>query len=79
MSIERPAPADMIVHWRPTTLTRGLPHEVSMAADYASAYEVLCDGAAVPFTAATGRATFVCPDADADADRTFEVKGTPAP
>ena len=48
-----------------------------MSADYASGYKVLCDGAEVPFTQETGRATFTCPDKPGD--RTFEIIGTPVP
>jgi hypothetical protein len=80
VSIERPAPGDMIVHYTQTDRTRGLPHEVSMSNDYATSYQVSCDGMPVTFTAATGRATFTCPDVpNAPRDRTFEVKGTPVP
>jgi endoglycosylceramidase len=78
VAIERPAPGHMLVRWRPTEKTKGLPHEVSMSNDYATGYSVLCDGAPVMFTQATGRATFTCPDS-AMAERTFEVIGTPVP
>jgi endoglycosylceramidase len=74
-SIERPAPGHMLVRWRQTPETVGLPHEVSLSSDYATAYRVLCDGAPVSFDAAVGRATFTCPDKAGD--RTFEVIGTP--
>ena len=77
LSIERPAPGDMIVHYRETAGTAGLPHEVSMSASYATGYQVSCDGAAVPFTQTSGRATFVCPPGDGE--HTFEVRGTPVP
>jgi endoglycosylceramidase len=77
VAIERPAPGHMLVRWRATDRTKGLPHEVAMSADYATGYRVLCDGADVPFAAATGRATFTCPDGTGD--RTFEVIGTPVP
>ena len=77
LAIERPAPGHMIVRWRATPQTKGLPHEVSMSNDYATSYAVLCDGAPVQFTASTGRATFTCPDGTGD--RTFEVVGTPVP
>jgi endoglycosylceramidase len=75
VSIERPAPGHMLVHWRQTAETAGLPHEVSMSSDYATGYSVLCDGAPVAFDAAVGRATFTCPDKAGD--RTFEVVGIP--
>lgn len=78
VAIERPAPGHMLVRWRATPQTKGLPHEVSMSNDYATGYSVLCDGAPVQFVAATGRATFTCPDSAAT-DRTFEVIGTPVP
>jgi hypothetical protein len=77
VAIERPDPGHMLVRWRATDRTKGLPHEVGMSADYATGYRVLCDGVDVPFTAATGRATFTCPDGSGD--RTFEVIGTPVP
>ena len=77
VAIERPAPGHMLVRWRATDKTHGLAHEVSMSPSYATSYRVLCDGADVPFTAATGRATFTCPDGQGD--RTFEVIGTPVP
>ncbi len=77
VGIERPAPGHMTVRWRATDATKGLPHEVGMSSDYATAWQVLCDGSPVPFTQATGRATFTCPPGDGD--RTFEVIGTPVP
>ena len=77
LAIERPAPGHMLVRWRATEKTRGLAHEVSMSTRYATSYRVLCDGAEVPFAAATARATFTCPDGKGD--RTFEVIGTPVP
>ena len=80
VAIERPAPGHMLVRYNQTARTAGLPHEVSMSSDYATGYQVLCDGAAVTFTAATGRATFTCPvGSDASAEHTFEVIGTPLP
>jgi endoglycosylceramidase len=75
VSIERPAPGHLLVRWRQTAETVGLPHEVSLSNDYATGYRVLCDGAAVAFETAVGRATFTCPDKAGD--RTFEVIGTP--
>jgi hypothetical protein len=77
LAIERPASGHMHVTWRETAATVGLPHEVSMSLDYATDYRVLCDGVAVAFTQATGRATFVCPEKSGD--RTFDVIGTPVP
>ena len=81
LAIERPDPGHMIVHWRPTARTAGLPHEVSMSSLWATGYQVLCDGAPVSFTmVGTGRATFVCPVADGDeGEHTFELIGTPVP
>ncbi len=75
LSIERPALGDMIVHWQETAATKGLPHEVSMSGDYATAYQVKCDGVTVPFTAGVGRGTFTCPEGAGE--RTFEVVGVP--
>jgi endoglycosylceramidase len=75
VAIERPAPGHLVVHYRPTDRTRGLPHEVSMSADYATGYHVSCDGAPVAFDGAPGRATFTCPATDAN-EHTFEVAGT---
>jgi endoglycosylceramidase len=77
VAIERPAPGHLVVHWKETPETKGLPNEVAMSADYATGYQVLCDGAPVAFTQDTGRATFTCPEAAGD--RTFEVVGTPVP
>jgi endoglycosylceramidase len=77
LAIERPAPGHMLVRWRATAATKGLAHEVSMSSDYATGYQVLCDGAPVQFTQDGSRATFTCPDKDGD--RTFEVIGTPVP
>ncbi len=77
LSIERPRPGDMIVKYQATAATRGLPHEVSLSADYVTSPSILCDGAPVAFTPATGRATFTCPVAD-EGVHTFEVVGTPA-
>jgi hypothetical protein len=76
LAIERPAPAHLIVHYRPTARTKGLPHEISTSADALTDWFVLCDGAPVSATNATGRASFVCPASD-DAEHTFELVGTP--
>ncbi|HEY5242023.1 MAG TPA: cellulase family glycosylhydrolase, partial [Polyangiaceae bacterium] len=77
LQIERPAIGDMIVHYRPTTATAGLPHEVSLSTDYVTSPTILCDGQPVPFTPLTGRATFTCPAVDSNV-HTFEVRGTAA-
>jgi endoglycosylceramidase len=77
LQIERPAIGDMIVHYRPTPATAGLPHEVSLSADYVTNATILCDGQPTTFTQLTGRATFTCPAADAN-EHTFEVRGTAA-
>jgi hypothetical protein len=65
------------VHHRPTSATAGLPHEVSLSADYTTSPSVLCDGRPVAFDAAPGRATFTCPASNSN-EHTFEVVGTPA-
>jgi len=79
VAIERPEPGHLVVRWRPTARTAGLPHEVSMSARWATDDRVLCDGAPVAFdTPAPGRATFVCP-VDDQAEHRFEVIGTPVP
>jgi endoglycosylceramidase len=77
LKIDRPKLGDMIVTYRPSAQTRGLEHEVSLSTEYVTTPKVLCDGQAVTFTQATGRATFVCPVTDTNA-HTFEVVGTPA-
>ncbi len=77
LQIERPAIGDMIVHYRPTPATAGLPHEVSLSADYVTSPTILCDGQPATFTSLTGRATFTCPAADSNV-HTFEVRGTAA-
>jgi endoglycosylceramidase len=76
LAIERPKLGDMVVHYKGTDATHGLPHEVSLSADYVTSPRVLCDGQAVTFDAAPGRATFTCPVSD-DQEHTFEVVGTP--
>ena len=78
LRIERPAIGDMIVHYRPTTATAGLPHEVSLSTDYVTSPTILCDGQPTTFTQLTGRATFTCTASDAN-EHTFEVRGTAAP
>jgi endoglycosylceramidase len=79
IAIERPEAGHLVVRYRPTARTAGLPHEVSASAYWISGVRVLCDGAPVAFDAsAVGRITFTCPAGDA-ADHTFEVIGTPAP
>jgi endoglycosylceramidase len=77
LRIERPKLGDMIVHYRPTAATAGLPHEVSLSADYITNPSILCDGQPVTFDTAPGRATFTCPASDTN-EHTFEVVGTPA-
>ncbi len=77
LRIERPRDGDMIVHYRPTAATAGLPHEVSLSADYVVGASIFCDGQAVTFQQAPGRATFTCPASDSN-EHTFEVVGTPA-
>ena len=76
VKIERPAAGDMVVTYRPTAATAGLPHEVSLSAQYITSPVVKCDGQVVTFTQLTGRATFVCPVSDQN-EHTFEVQGTP--
>ncbi|HEX3345894.1 MAG TPA: cellulase family glycosylhydrolase [Polyangiaceae bacterium] len=78
LRIERPAVGDMIVHYRPTAATAGLPHEVSLSADYVTSPAIFCDGQPVAFTPLTGRATFTCSASDSG-EHTFEVRGTAAP
>lgn len=77
VKIARPEPGDMVVTYTANAQTRGLPHEVSLSSEYVTGAKVLCDGASVPFTQDTGRATFVCPVND-EGQHTFEVVGTPA-
>ena len=77
LNIEHPSRGELRVTWQSTPATEGLAHEVSMSADYASGYNVLCDGVSVPFTQGVGRATFTCPAGSGV--RTFQVIGTPAP
>ena len=74
LSIERPDPSRLVVHYRATTATRGLAHEVSASSAYFVDFKTLCDGAEVPATRAPGRATFTCPATDGE--HTFEVQGT---
>jgi len=71
ISITRPTPAHLVVRYRATQKTAGLPHEVSMSPAFAAGYRVLCDGVEVAFTRLRGRATFVC--AASDGEHTFEV------
>ncbi len=75
VSIERPGPDRMIVHYRATPATAGLPHEVSASADYFADYQIFCDGAEVQPQRADGRASFVCPDGSSG-EHTFEIRGT---
>ena len=78
VAIEHPAPGHLLVRYRPTAKTRGLPHEVSASSAYATGYAFMCDGAPIDVTTAPGRASFVCPDSS-DGAHTFEVIGTPVP
>jgi hypothetical protein len=77
LQIERPSPGDMIVHYRPSTATAGLPNEVSLSTAFVTSPTITCDGQSVPVTHSTGRATFVCPASDSN-EHVFEVSGTPA-
>jgi endoglycosylceramidase len=72
------APGHLKVSYRATAKTQGLPHEVSASADYFQSFAVLCDGAMVDATRATGRVTFTCPDGGTG-EHTFELVGTLAP
>ncbi len=77
LKIARPKPGDMIVTYQADAATNGLPHEVSLSADYVTGATITCDGATPKDdTRATGRATFTCPLADSGV-HTFEVVGTP--
>ncbi len=78
ISIEHPDAGHLLVRYRATLATRGLPNEVSVSAAAVTNIQILCDGAPVDVQAATGRASFVCPVTD-DGEHTFEVVGTPAP
>lgn len=75
VKIERPRIGDMIVTYQGTTATNGLPHEVSLSADYVTGATITCDGKAVSVTQETGRATFTCPVHD-EGMHTYEVAGT---
>lgn len=77
VSIARPSPGDMVVTYRPTTQTMGLPHEVSLSTAFVINPTITCDGQPVTVTSFTGRATFVCPVSDTNS-HVFEVSGTPA-
>ncbi|HEX7603391.1 MAG TPA: cellulase family glycosylhydrolase [Polyangiaceae bacterium] len=74
LSIERPDPSRLVVHYRATAATRGLPHEVSASSAYFVDFKTSCDGAEVPAERAPGRAAFACPATDGE--HTFEVQGT---
>ena len=75
LAIERPEPGHLLVRYRATPKTKGLAHEVSTSADAIVSWRVLCDGAPVITTNATGRASFTCPPVDAG-EHTFELIGT---
>jgi len=74
LSIERPDPSRLVVHYRAKAATRDLPHEVSASSAYFVDFKTSCDGAEVPATRAPGRATFTCPATDGE--HTFELQGT---
>lgn len=76
LSIERPRAGDMVVKYQAKKATNGLPHEVSLSAEYVTSPSITCDGKPVAVTMATGRATFTCPVSD-EAVHAFEVVGTP--
>lgn len=76
VSIERPSPDRLIVHYRENASVASQVHEVSASPDYFSSYTILCDGSpAENVTPALGRAAFTCPS-NAMGDHTFEVDGT---
>jgi aryl-phospho-beta-D-glucosidase BglC (GH1 family) len=77
LKIDRPKLGDMIVTYQAGSATNGLEHEVSLSTEYVTSPKILCDGAAIALTQATGRATFKCPLKD-EGTHTFEVVGTPA-
>jgi endoglycosylceramidase len=77
LQIERPSPGDMIVHYRPSAATAGLPHEVSLSTAFITSPTITCDGQPTSVTMLTGRATFVCTASDSN-EHVFEVSGTPA-
>ncbi|HEY1954666.1 MAG TPA: cellulase family glycosylhydrolase [Polyangiaceae bacterium] len=75
ISIERPSPDRMVVHWRTNPKTISQTHEVSASPDYFSDYSIFCDGSpASDVVRSLGRATFTCPASPGD--HTFEVRGT---
>ena len=75
VSIERPTPDRLIVHWRTNPKTTSTTHEVSASPDYFSDYSIFCDGApATNVMKPLGHATFTCPATPGD--HTFEVRGT---
>jgi len=77
LAIERPEPGHLLIRWRETDRTRGLPHEVSMSDAYATGWEVRCDGVRVEVTRAPGRGEFICPPGAGE--RVIDVVATPLP
>jgi len=77
LAIERPAAGSMRVRYRATERTKGLPHEVSLSAEYLTGARFYCDGEAVGATTFTGRAEITCNATEGE--HTFEVIGTLVP
>jgi endoglycosylceramidase len=77
LAIERPEPGHLRVRYRATERTRGLPHEVSVSADYLKDVRFQCDGADVTAKTSVGRAEIVCPATAGE--HTFDVVGTLLP
>ncbi len=74
ISIERPTPQQMIVHYRAYDSVATLPHEVSASSDYFSSFAITCDGIPIGnVTRSLGRATFTCPYSLGE--HTFEIAG----
>ncbi len=61
LAIEHPAPGQLLVRYRATLRTKGLPHEVSASIDWVKDYKISCDGVDTTFQSSVGRATFICP------------------
>jgi hypothetical protein len=75
LSIEHPANGQLLVRYRATARTKGLPHEVSASSDWVKDYKISCDGVDVPYQADIGRATFTCPWSPGE--HSFLLAGTP--
>ena len=76
VSITRPTPDHMIVHYDANPSVTSPVNEISASSLYYSSWNILCDGAPVQSVVpATGRATFICPDTT-PGDHTFEIQGT---